>query len=113
MVHEFFGGTVPEVQALNAEFPDQTALKIRAEFTISEFPLAFDDLNFSEALKLLCLSCANRRLPDRESSIEVAGRPHRARSPGAAGARAGDRSGRIRLVTALVYPILPDAAAKV
>ena len=114
MVHKFFGGTVPEVQDPNAEFPDQTALKIRAEFTISEFPLAFDDLNFSEALKLLWLLVAQtdgyltanapwKRPVDRSEPDHLALQARVLATAAEA----------IRLITALVYPILPDAAAKV
>jgi methionyl-tRNA synthetase len=114
MVHKYFGGVTPEVEDPAAEFPDQTALRIRAEFTISEFALAFDDLNFSEALKILWLLVAQtdgyltanapwKKPPDRSEADHA---EHQARVLATA-------AEAIRIITALVYPVVPDAAAKV
>jgi methionyl-tRNA synthetase len=114
MVHKYFGGVTPEVEDPAAEFPDRTALRIRAEFTISEFALAFDDLNFSEALKILWLLVAQTdgyltanapwKKPPERSERDHAELQARVLATAAEA---------IRIITALAYPVVPDAAAKV
>ena len=48
MVHKYFEGIVPEA---GAESASESALRDHAQRAIAEFGPAFDDLNFSEALK--------------------------------------------------------------
>ena len=55
MVHKYFGGVVPEA---GAETPAETALRESAARAIAAFGPAFDELNFSEALKTLWLLVA-------------------------------------------------------
>jgi methionyl-tRNA synthetase len=111
MVHKYFGGVLPEVgAATNAE----TSLRASAERAIAEFGPAFDEMNFSEALKGLWLLVAETdgyltanatwKKPD-ERSYEVHATLHARVVASAVEA--------IRIITAVVYPILPASASKV
>jgi len=111
MVHKYFGGVVPEP---GAETAAETALREHANKAIAEFGPAFDDLNFSEALKSLWTLVAETdgyltanapwKKPADRSDDE-----HRALQARVLATAAES----IRIITALVYPILPDATAKV
>ncbi|HVZ85242.1 MAG TPA: methionine--tRNA ligase [Terracidiphilus sp.] len=111
MVHKYFGGVVPEVSAENAS---ETALHAHAERAIAGFAPLFDDLNFSEALKALWLLVAETdgyltanapwKKPADRSDADHAALQARVLATAAEA---------IRIITALAYPILPDAAAKV
>jgi methionyl-tRNA synthetase len=111
MVHKYFDGVVP---AAGAETASETALCAHAERAIAEFAPLFDDLNFSEALKSPWLLVAETdgyltanapwKKPVDRSDEEHAALQARVLATAAE---------TIRIVTALVYPILPDAAAKV
>ena len=111
MVHKYFGGVVPEP---GAETWAETALRESVARTIAEFAPAFDDLNFSEALKALWNLVAETdgyltanapwKRPTDRSETDHAALQARVLSTAAEA---------IRLITALVYPILPDAASKV
>jgi methionyl-tRNA synthetase len=116
MVHKYFGGVVPGFLGGYPvdEYPDEGSLRHRAEFTISQFASTFDDLNFSEALKSLWLMVAQtdayltanapwKRPADRPEAEHVALQARVLATAAEA----------IRIITALVYPILPDSAAKV
>jgi methionyl-tRNA synthetase len=111
MVHKYFGGVVPEAGADTAA---ETSLRECAQRTIAAFGPAFDELNFSEALKSLWLLVAEtdgyltanapwKRPVDRSEADHAA---LQARVLTTA-------SEAIRIITALVYPVLPDSAAKV
>ena len=111
MVHKYFGGVVPETGvATQAE----TALQENTKRTITEFGPAFDELNFSEALKALWNLVAETdgyltanapwKKPADRSETDQAALQARVLSTAAEA---------IRVITALVYPILPDAASKV
>jgi methionyl-tRNA synthetase len=111
MVHKYFGGVVPET---GAESPAEVALRESAIRTIAAFGPAFDELNFSEALKGLWLLVAEtdgyltanapwKKRPEA-SDEEFAALQARVLATAAEA---------IRVITALVYPILPEAAAKV
>jgi len=106
MVHKYFGGVVPG--------PADGGLSEIAMRTVAAFGPAFDDLNFSEALKGLWTLVAEtdgyltantpwKKRPD--ATDEEFGALQRQVLSTAAEA--------IRIITALVYPILPDSAAKV
>jgi methionyl-tRNA synthetase len=111
MMHKYFGGVLPEAGADTAA---ETALRASAESAIAAFGPAFDELNFSDALKALWVLVA-----DTDGYL-TANAPWK---------KPADRSVEdhtllqarvlataaeaIRIITALVYPILPDAAAKV
>jgi methionyl-tRNA synthetase len=111
MVHKYFGGVVPEP---GAGTQAEVGLRASAERTIAEFGPAFDELNFSDALKSLWLLVAETdgyltanapwKRPDDRSEADHAKLQARVLATAAEA---------IRIITALVYPILPDAAAKV
>jgi methionyl-tRNA synthetase len=111
MVHKYFGGVVPEA---DAETEAEASLRASATNAIAAFGPAFDDLNFSEALKTLWTLVAEtdgyltanapwKRPPDRSE-------PDHAVLQARVLATAAEA---IRIITALVYPILPESTAKV
>jgi methionyl-tRNA synthetase len=111
MVHKYFGGIVPEA---GPETAAEATLRETAVSAIAAFGPAFDELNFSEALKGLWLLVAEtdgyltanapwKRPTDRPEAEHVALQARVLATAAEA----------IRIITALVYPILPDAAAKV
>jgi methionyl-tRNA synthetase len=111
MVHKYFGGVLPEA---GAETAAEAALRESAVRTIAAFGREFDEMNFSEALKSLWVLVAEtdgyltanapwKRPTDRPEAEHVA---LQARVLTTA-------SEAIRIITALVYPILPESAAKV
>ena len=112
MVHKYFGGVVPEAGAETAA-EDCVARKVQTR-AIAAFGPAFDELNFSEALKSLWTLVAETdgyltanapwKKPPERSDADHAKLQARVLATAAEA---------IRVITALVYPILPDAAAKV
>jgi methionyl-tRNA synthetase len=111
MMHKFFGGVVPDS---GAPTEAETALRVAAERTLTEFPIAFDDFNFSEALKNLWALVAETdgyltanapwKKPADRSDTDHAALQARVLANAAEA---------IRIITALVYPILPASASKV
>ncbi|MGD1106282.1 MAG: methionine--tRNA ligase [Terracidiphilus sp.] len=111
MVHKYFGGVVPEA---GVGTQAEAALRAHAEGAIAAFGLAFDELNFSDALKSLWTLVAETdgyltanapwKKPPERSDAEHAKLQARV---------LGMAAEAIRLITALAYPIVPDAAAKV
>jgi methionyl-tRNA synthetase len=116
MVHKYFGGVVPGFiggYPLD-EYPDEHSLRSRAEFTILQFGERFDELNFSQALESLWLMVAQtdgyltanapwKKPADRSEADHVALQARVLATAAEA----------IRIITALVHPILPESAAKV
>jgi len=112
MVHKYFGGVLPEPGV--TDYPDETKLEGLADLTISNFAEAFDEMKFSEALATLwglvaevdgyLTTNAPWKKPADRSDEDHAALQARVLSTAAEA---------IRIITALVYPILPDAAAKV
>ena len=111
MVHKYFGGVVPET---GAETPAEGSLRESAIRAITAFGPAFDELNFSEALKSLWTLVAEtdgyltanapwKRPADRSEADHTALQARVLATAAEA----------IRIITALVYPILPDSAGKV
>ena len=111
MVHKYFGGVVPETGETT---PAEIKLRALAEQTIAEFAPTFDELNFSDALKSLWILVsetdgyltANAPWKKPEGRSDEEHKQLQARVLATA-------AEAIRIITALVYPILPDAAAKV
>jgi methionyl-tRNA synthetase len=111
MMHKYFGGVVPES---NATTDAETALRTHTEAVIAAFGPQFDELNFSEALKSLWALVAETdgyltanapwKKPAERSDEDHAALQARVLSTAAEA---------IRVITALAYPILPDATAKV
>ncbi len=106
MMHKYFGGVVPV-----APSSDPPAVALQA---LQEFPAAFDAMNFSGALQLLWNLVAETdgylttnapwKKPADRSEEDHQKLQARVLTDAAEG---------IRIITALVYPILPDAASKV
>jgi methionyl-tRNA synthetase len=111
MVHKYFGGTVPEA---GAETSAEITLHEHALGAIAAFGPAFDEMNFSEALKALWTLVAGTdgyltanapwKRPADRSEADHAALQARVLATAAEA---------IRIITALVYPILPESAAKV
>jgi len=111
MVHKYFGGVLPEA---GAETLAEGSLRECAVRTISAFGVEFEAMNFSEALKALWTLVAEtdgyltanapwKRPTDRSEAEHVALQARVLATAAEA----------IRVITALVYPILPDSAGKV
>ncbi len=111
MVHKYFSGVLPDP---GPETPAEAALRQSAERAIAEFGPAFDKLDFSEALRSLWILVAEtdgyltanapwKKPPDRSDADHAV---HQARVLATA-------AEAIRIITALVYPVLPVSAAKV
>jgi methionyl-tRNA synthetase len=111
MVHKYSEGVTPEA---GAETPAEGGLRESAENAMAAFGLAFDELNFSEALKALWALVAETdgyltanapwKRPAERSDADHAALQARVLSTAAEA---------IRMITALAYPIVPDAAVKV
>ncbi len=111
MVHKYFGGVTPEA---GAETPAESSLRENAGNAMAAFGLAFDELNFSEALKALWALVAETdgyltanapwKKPAERSDADHAALQARVLATAAEA---------IRVITALAYPIVPEAAAKV
>jgi len=111
MVHKYFTGVAPEA---GAETTGEAELRANTEAAIAAFEPAFDELNFSDALKLLWAVVAETdgyltanapwKKPEGRSDSDHAKLQARVLATAAEA---------IRVITALGYPIVPDAAAKV
>jgi methionyl-tRNA synthetase len=111
MVHKYFGGIVPEA---GPETPAEAALRESALSAMAAFGPAFDEMNFSEALKALWTLVAETdgyltanapwKRPADRSEADHAALQARVLATAAEA---------IRIITALVYPVLPESAAKV
>ncbi|MGB7548052.1 MAG: methionine--tRNA ligase [Terracidiphilus sp.] len=111
MVHKYFGGVVPEG---GAETASETALRESAARAIAAFGPEFDALDFSEALKTLWTLVAETDgyLTANAPWKKPADRPEAEHAALQARVLA-TAAEAIRIITALVYPILPESAAKV
>jgi methionyl-tRNA synthetase len=111
MMHKYFGGILPEAGAPSQA---ETVLRATATDVVAAFGPHFNDLNFSDALKALWLLVAETdgyltanapwKRPAERSEPEHLKLQARVLATAAEA---------IRIITALVYPILPDSAAKV
>jgi methionyl-tRNA synthetase len=111
MVHKYFDGVMPEA---GSETAAESSLRENAGNAMAAFGLAFDELNFSEALKALWALVAETdgyltanapwKKPAERSDADHAALQARVLATAAEA---------IRVITALAYPIVPDAAAKV
>jgi methionyl-tRNA synthetase len=111
MVHRYFGGSVPDPGPLTSA---EDGLRQRASQAIASFAPMFDGLDFSEALKTLwsliaeidgyLTAHAPWKKPGERSETDHGHLQARVLATSAEA---------IRITTALVYPILPDAATTV
>ena len=111
MVHKYFGGVLPERGADGAA---ETTLRESAENAVAVFGPSFDAMDFSEALKgvwnlvaetdgYLTASAPWKKPADRSDADHAALQARVLANAAEA----------IRIITALVYPILPVSAARV
>jgi len=111
MMHKFFGGIVPETGALTDA---EAALQSAAATAQADFAREFDAMNYSEALKALWVLVAETdgyltaQAPWKKPA-DRSDEDHKALQARVLATAAE----AIRLITALVYPVMPDAAAKV
>jgi methionyl-tRNA synthetase len=111
MMHKYFGGVLPE---RGPETPAEDALRQSAERAIADFGPAFDELNFSEALKGLWLLVAETDGYLTANAPWKKPADRSAEDHAAVQARVlANAADAIRIITALVYPVLPVSAAKV
>ncbi|MDR3793686.1 MAG: methionine--tRNA ligase [Terracidiphilus sp.] len=115
MVHKYFGGAVPETGvAAGAETGAEAAIRASAEKAIAAFGPEFDAFDFAEALKGLWAVVAEvdgyltANAPWKKPA-ERSDEEHKALQARVLATAAE----AIRVITALVYPILPASAAKV
>ena len=111
MMHKYFGGVVPAAGALTDA---ELTLQASAERTLAAFGPAFDAFDFAEALKQVWTLVAETdgyltanapwKKPAERSDAEHERLQARVLATAAEA---------IRVITALVYPILPASAAKV
>ena len=111
MIHKYFGGAAPEAGALTEA---EITLQNSATATIEAFNQEFDALDFSMALKTLWALVAETdgyltanapwKKPADRSDADHAALQARVLLTAAEA---------IRIITGLVYPVLPDSAAKV
>ena len=111
MVHKYFGGVAPEV---SNDTEGEAVIRRTTTDVIAAFGPEFDALNFSEALKSLWLLVAETdgyltanapwKKPAERSDADHEQLQARVLATAAEA---------IRIITALVYPILPDSASKV
>jgi methionyl-tRNA synthetase len=111
MMHKYFGGVAPEA---GAETEAEVALRAAGERAMAEFGPLFDVMNFSDALKSLWALVAETdgyltahapwKKPAERTEADHAALQARVLSHAAEA---------IRVITALVYPILPVSASKV
>jgi methionyl-tRNA synthetase len=111
MVHKYFAGVVPET---GKDTESEAVIRRTAADAIAAFGPDFDAMNFSEALRRLWILVAEAdgyltanapwKKPPERSDADHARLQARVLVTAAEA---------IRIITALVYPILPDAAAKV
>ncbi|HUV70303.1 MAG TPA: methionine--tRNA ligase [Terracidiphilus sp.] len=111
MVHKYFGGVLPET---GVQTDAERTLRESAVRAIAAFGPEFDALNFSEALKGLWTLVAEtdgyltanapwKKPPERSDANHMLVQARVLATAAEA----------IRVITALVYPIMPEAAAKV
>jgi methionyl-tRNA synthetase len=111
MVHKYFGGVVPEAGVSTAA---EISLRESAERAVAAFGREFEEMNFSEALKALWVLVAETdgyltanapwKKPEGRNDADHTALQARVLATAAEA---------IRIITALVYPILPESAAKV
>jgi methionyl-tRNA synthetase len=111
MVHKYFGGVAPDA---GNDTEGEAVIRRTAADVIAAFGPDFNELNFSEALKALWVLVAETdgyltanapwKKPAERSDADHAQLQARVLATAAEA---------IRIITALVYPILPDSASKV
>ncbi|HEY6971893.1 MAG TPA: methionine--tRNA ligase [Candidatus Angelobacter sp.] len=113
MITRYFKGTVPYPSPTVAKKPSDDQIRAQALAAITEFGQYFDDYQFSRALETAwsLISSVNKYLVEQEPWIvaEKEGEESRARLATILYTAAEV----LRIVTALVYPVIPESAGKI
>jgi methionyl-tRNA synthetase len=111
MVFKYFGGCAPHA---GGEAVAEVKLRGSAQNAIEEFAAAFDEMNFSEALRRVWALVAET---DGYLTANAPWKKPEGRSAAAhfeLQARVlANAAEAVRIITALAFPVIPDAAAKV
>jgi methionyl-tRNA synthetase len=113
MISRYFNGSVPYPSPTVARKASDDAIKEQAQAVIAEFGQLFDDYQFSRALETAwqLIASVNKYLVEQEPWIvaEKEGEEDRARLATILYTAAE----ALRIVTALVYPVIPESAGKI
>jgi methionyl-tRNA synthetase len=111
MVHKYFGGVLPDAGELGTA---ETSLRNNAQLTVAEFEPQFEAMDFSRALESLMALVAAvdgylTAAAPWKKPVDISVENH-ALTQARVLATAAEA---IRMITAMVYPILPESAGKV
>ncbi|MGB9123359.1 MAG: methionine--tRNA ligase, partial [Candidatus Angelobacter sp.] len=113
MINRYFNGSVPYPSPTVARKDTDGVIKEHAQAVIQEFSLLFDDYQFSRALESAwsLIGAVNKYLVDEEPWIvaEKEGEENKSRLATILYTAAE----ALRVVTALVHPVLPESTAKI
>ncbi len=113
MINRYFNGSVPYPSPTVARKATDDVIKEHAQVVIQEFSLLFDDYQFSRALESAwsLIGAVNKYLVDEEPWIvaEKEGEENKSRLATILYTAAE----ALRVVTALVHPVLPESTAKI
>ncbi len=113
MINRYFNGSVPYPSPTVARKATDDVIKEHAQAVIQEFGLLFDDYQFSRALESAwsLIGAVNKYLVDEEPWIvaEKEGEENKSRLATILYTAAE----ALRVVTALVHPVLPESTAKI
>jgi methionyl-tRNA synthetase len=113
MISRYFNGSVPYPSPTVARKASDDAIKEQAQAVIAEFGQFFDDYQFSRALETAwsLIASVNKYLVEQEPWIvaEKEGEESRARLATILYTAAE----ALRIVTALVYPVIPESAGRI
>jgi methionyl-tRNA synthetase len=113
MIQRYFGGAVPYPSQIAAHKGADDAIREQAETAIAEFTRLFDDYQFSRALEAVwsLVGSVNKYLVEQEpwAVAEKEGEESKARLATILYTAAE----ALRIVTALVHPVLPDSTDRI
>jgi methionyl-tRNA synthetase len=113
MIQRYFGGAVPYPSQIAAHKGADDAIREQAETAITEFTRLFDDYQFSRALEAVwsLVGSVNKYLVEQEpwAVAEKEGEESKARLATILYTAAE----ALRIVTALVHPVLPDSTDRI
>ena len=113
MIQRYFRGQVPYPSATVTRTSADAAVAEAARQVIGEFSSLFDQMQFSRALETAwgLVSAVNKYIVENEpwAVAEQADEPSRARL----GTILYTSAEALRIVTALVYPVMPESAARI
>ena len=113
MIGRYFGGSVPYPSPLVARKGTDDAIKEQAQRAIAEFNQLFDDYQFSRALEAAwtLVSSVNKYLVEEEPWIVSEKQDEESKARLATILYTAAEA--LRIVTALVHPVVPESTAKI